>query len=381
MTPVPPEPVDSDAHVGPLRDVTVVGCGLVGGSLLRALAQRGGLQRLRAFDREPTVRSEVEASGVAEVHDDLAAAVAGADLVVLAVPVPVVGPVAAALASLTGAGAIVTDTGSVKGERVREVESTLGNNWKFIGGHPMAGSERSGFSAADPTLFQGATWLLTPTESADPAAFDRLSRLLGTVGARVLAVDPAVHDRLVAVASHLPQLLASTLMAHAAAQAQREGDGVLRVAGGGFRDVTRVAASDPDLWIGILSENREAVLTALSGFRDRLGELEDAVRTGDWPGVRGVLATAREARLALPRKERAGVLIDLVVPVPDQPGALAAVTTALGEAGINIEDIAMRHAGEGLRGAMVLGIDGHDTAEQAQSVLADRGFLSHIEPR
>lgn len=245
----------------------------------------------------------------------------------------------------------------------------------------MAGSERSGIDASDGTLFQGATWLLTPTSTSDHQAFNDLARLLRMLGARVLAVEPGVHDRLVAVASHLPQALASVLMAFVADAADAGDSAVLHIVAGGFRDVTRVAASDPNLWVEILSHNREAVLGAIDGFQARLGDLRDAVERGRWGEVGDLLGRARQARRSLPRKEIQGVLVDLVVPVPDQPGALARVTTALGEAGVNIEDLSMRHASEGRRGAMVVAVDGYDAAHRAQEVLAHRGIPSHVEPR
>ena len=369
----------------PFERVAVIGAGLIGGSFALVSAATPGVRTVALWDRDPETRRRARALGVGDhVPEDIGEAVADADLVVLAVPVPAIVGAARDVVAHRDELPVLTDVGSVKARPVREVEALLGadgGDVPFVGGHPMAGSEQQGIGAADGTLFQGATWLLTPTDRSRPDAFDRLGVHLRAIGARVLAVEPALHDRLVAVASHLPQALASSLMAQAAGVARTSGQAVLSVAAGGFRDVTRIAASDPDLWVGILSENRDAVLAALDGFGERLAELRSALEQRDDARLRTVLASAQSARLALPGKETVGDLVDLVVPVDDRPGILAGVTTALGEAGVNIEDLAMRHATEGSRGALLVAVAGHDAAVAAQQILAGRGFPSHLEPR
>lgn len=364
----------------PVERVAVVGCGLVGASFALACGAHG--LRVAAWDVRPDVRTEALRRGVAgRVPETLPEAVAGADLVLVAVPVAAVAESVAAVDAALAAPAVVTDAGSVKASVVRAVERLDLGPARFVGGHPMAGSERSGVAAADATLFQGATWVLTPTARTDARAFDRAGTLLRRLDTRVLAMEPFVHDRLVAVASHLPQALATTLMSSAADVADAAGEGVLALAGGGFRDATRVARSDPDLWTAILLDNRDAVLAALEGFDARLRDLAAAVRAGDAAAVRGALEAGRSASERLPRKDRVGDLVDLVVPVEDRPGALVAVTTALGEAGVNIEDLNMRHASDAASGALVVGVDGHAVAQHAQRLLAARGFTSHLEPR
>lgn len=384
----------------PFARVAVVGCGLVGGSLALAAARTPGVAEVVVTDVDPDTLTRAAARGIGHRREpDPAAAVRGADLVVLATPVAVTSSVFQKLESELPPGVVVTDVGSVKANLLREVEALsrpragaegereggqeaiVVPSWRFIGGHPMAGSERSGVDAADGTLFQGATWVLTPTPRSDPAAFEALSAFLRALGARVLAVEPELHDQLVAVASHLPQVLASTLMDEAAEAARRSGEAVLAVAAGGFRDATRVAGSDPELWVGILRENRDAVLTAIDGFLARLRALRTAVDTGTWDEVHALLDRARTAQRQLPTKYRVGRLVDLVIPVEDHPGVLSEVTTALGEAGVNIEDLAMRHATELERGALLVAVDGEDAAHRAQRVLARRGFASHVEPR
>lgn len=378
----------------PFRSLAVVGAGLVGGSFAAASRDLAGVPDVRVWDRDPEVRREAAEEHGFAAPDGLDEALRDVDLVLVAVPVPAIADVVATVASLAGPGTVVTDVGSVKSQPVVEVEAVLtperqieGGSGsqalpvRFVGGHPMAGSERSGLAASDGRLFQGATWVLTPTAASDPEAFELLSQHLRAIGARVLAVEPALHDRLVAVASHLPQALASTLMDEAAAVSRTTGAGVLSVAAGGFRDVTRIAGSDPDLWVGILSENRQAVLWAIDNFAERLGRLRGVLAEGDEASLRAFLARSQDARRRLPAKERAGDLVDLVVALDDRPGMLAQVTTTLGEAGVNIEDLSMRHATDVDAGALIVAVDGADTARLAAEILEARGFPAHLEPR
>lgn len=373
----------------PFQRVAVVGCGLIGGSFALASRRLEEVERVVVTDRDPRVR---DAARTREAADEVAIgidrAVRDADLVLLAVPVEAIPEVARAVIGSVRQDVVITDVGSVKTQVVQEIESFLdeygnfrGSSIHFLGGHPMCGSEEAGLAGADPALFRGATWVLTPTPTSDAEVFNALAAHIRALGARVLAIDPATHDRIVAVASHLPQILASTLADEAGSAARSSGDGVLAVTAGGFRDLTRIAASDPDLWAGILAHNRAAVTDALESFQHRLADFHRAVREGDWSTVRHRLAEGRAARRRLPTGERATELVDVVVPIPDRPGMLAEVTTVLGTAGINIEDVGIRPAGEDARGALVLAVAGRSTAARARDLLAERGFDSHLEAR
>lgn len=243
----------------------------------------------------------------------------------------------------------------------------------------MAGSEQSGPEAADGRLFQAATWVLTPTGTTADRALHDLSGFVRRLGARVVVLSPARHDELVAIVSHLPQLAASALADVAADAVASSGEAVLAVAGGGFRDTTRIAASEPDLWLGILRGNRAAVLEALDEYLGRVTDVRDALAAGDWPGVHTVLARASAARRRLVPKAVAEPLVDLVVPLTDRPGAIAAATTALGEAGVNVEDVTMRHAVEGEgRGSLVMRVAAA-AADRGLTALAAGDIPAHVE--
>jgi prephenate dehydrogenase len=370
-------PVDPE-----LERVAVVGAGLVGGSIALA-ACAAGVPCVRVHDTDPQVRERATALGLGTVvTDSLASALADVQLVIVAVPAPAVPALLERIATLVAPTTYLTDATSIKSGLVLDVESRLRSSaarpGRFVGGHPMAGSERSGPEAADGSLFQGATWVLTPTDGTDDDALRGVSGFLRRLGARVLVLPPERHDELVALVSHLPQLVASTLADVAGRAVETAGEAVLAVAGGGFRDTTRIAASDPELWLGILRGNQPAVLEALDAYRTRLEEVRTALADGDWPRLHEVLGHASSARRRLVAKGETIAAVDLVVALDDRPGALGSATTALGQAGINIEDLAMRHATDAHRGALLLRIE-REAADRALAAVRERGFAAHVE--
>jgi prephenate dehydrogenase len=365
-----------------LERIAVIGAGLVGGSIALA-ARAAGVPSVRVHDADPTVQARARELGLgSEVTASLADAVEGAQLVIVATPADTVPEVMGILATLVEPGAILTDAASLKAKLTLDVESRLrsldGVSVRFVGGHPMAGSERSGPDAADGSLFQGATWVLTPTADTEDEALQVVSAFLRRLGARVLVLPPDRHDELVALVSHLPQLVASTLADVAGRAVETTGEAVLAVAGGGFRDTTRIAASDPELWLGILRGNRDAVLETLDAYREQLATVRGALADEDPAALRAFLDRASTARRRLVPKGEGIVAVDLVVALDDRPGALAAVTSALGEAGINIEDLAMRHASDAARGALLVHVE-RSAAERALAAVRSGGFAAHLE--
>ena len=360
----------------PAERIAILGTGLVGASLGLALSALDGVGEVVGWDSDPAQLAVALDRGAVQVAASTALdAVAEADVVILAVPVSVVAEVAAAVGPVMRSGSILTDVASVKGAVVTALESAVAAGVHVIGGHPMAGSHEAGAAHASADLFVGATYLLTPTAGTDPEAYRRLHALVGAIGARPLAVDPSHHDALVAVISHLPQLAASTLMNLAADRARQEHAGLLLLAAGGFRDATRVAASDPNLWLDICEQNRDAIVAVLDEYRERIGALRSVVAVGDRGSLEQVLADARAARRALPGKETVtGALVELHIPIPDRPGVLAEVTTTVGAVGVNIEDLGIDHAPEGGRGQLRLAIIGFKPAGIAREALEALGY-------
>lgn len=356
--------------------VAIIGTGLIGTSLGLALRAVPEVTTVAGYDRDADRLATALRRGALTVAPLTArAAAAGADLVVLAVGVPAIGAVAVDIAGVLDAGAIVTDVASVKTGVVDTLQRVLPDHARLIGGHPMAGSHEEGPEYASGDLFVGATYLLTPTTHTQADAYRTMHRLVAAIGARPMAVDPLHHDRLVAVISHLPQLAATTLMNLASEHARRQHAGLLLLAAGGFRDATRVAASNPDLWRDICAENRDAIVAVLDDYGTRIAALRDAVAAQDDAVLHRTLDEARQARRGLPRKTVVdGALVELVLPIPDRPGVLAEVTTTVGATGVNIEDFSIDHAAEGGRGALRLVVAGTARAAQAAAALKQCGY-------
>ncbi len=352
--------------------VAVVGTGLVGTSI--AMAARAAGEEVRGFDADPGVLARAaERSGLLP-GGSLAEAVAEASLVFLCTPVPsIAGLAGEALAA--SPDAVVTDVASVKSQVLVEVEGTVqpGDRRRFVGGHPMGGSERSGPDWASPSVLDGIVWVLTPSPATEEAATARVSAWVEKVGARPVVMDPFRHDRLVAMVSHLPQVASTALMSLAATEEAGEPD-ILLLAAGGFRDLTRLAASSPHLWSDILLANRAQIAEAIDLYAKRLSEIRDMVLAGSGRDVEQAFAEAKEARLTLAAKPtvRTGVSV-LQVAVPDRPGALADLTACLGAAGVNIEDLQIVHSPEGGRGTVHLTV-ASAAADDAARALEGQGF-------
>jgi prephenate dehydrogenase len=243
---------------------------------------------------------------------------------------------------------------------------------RFVGGHPMAGSEQAGIDGADPELFVGATWVLTPTVETDPAAYSHLAAVVGELGADVITLSPADHDRLVAVVSHVPHLVAATLM-NAAAEGAKADGALLRLAAGGFRDMTRVAAGQPSIWPDICTDNAAAILQGLDRLVQDLTDLRQKVASADRSGLLDLLQRASTARRELPAGAvRPDRLAELRVPVPDRYGVLAEFTGLASDLGINIYDLTIAHSAEGPRGVLTL-VVGADEADTLRKAIEERG--------
>lgn len=326
----------------------------MGGSLGSALVRAG--HEVSGWDvDEERVGESLERGLITRPAASLSDAAAAADLVFVGVPVSSIPD--AVVAALDAGAPIVTDLGSVKASVVRAVAQARPDAaTRFVGGHPMAGSEQEGLDGADPDLFHGSTWVLTPTVSTDTSAFTVVQGLVRSLGAEVLAVDPTAHDSLVAVVSHVPHLAAGTLMLLAARQAgSGDHQPLLRLAAGGFRDMTRIAAGHPGIWPDICVENREAIVATLDVYVEALQEMRERVAGNDRTGLLESLERAREARTNLPIAGlEEGPFVEFRIPVPDRPGVLAEVTTLAGQLGVNIVDLEIAHSLEGREGVLVL---------------------------
>jgi prephenate dehydrogenase len=359
----------------------VVGTGLIGGSIGMALRRQGW--HVSGWDNDGRrARRAVELGAADEVAMDYSAAAT-----FIAVPAGSVAGVAHDVlahqdanvgASSGGPGLpVVTDVGSTKAAIMSSVRHP-----RFVGGHPMAGSEQEGVEGADPDLFLGATWALTPDRETSGDAFTQVQSLVRLLGANPVAIEPRRHDELVALVSHAPHLTAAALM-NLAADAATSDATLLRLAAGGFRDMTRIASGHPGIWPDIVAANRDAIVSALDRLVALLDKLRQVVADGDRETLLAMLQRARDGRVNLPTGAPSlGQATEVRVPVPDRPGVIAEITTLLGALGVNIFDVEIAHSAEGDRGVMVLVVDAsaEDTVRQALTERNFRASLRRLAP-
>ena len=354
------------ADVTTKKKANVFGLGLIGGSLALALADAG--YDVGGHDSD---KSKIDTALEREIilfpglYSD-------AEVTFVATPVGILAEaVTESLALTTG---VVTDVGSVK-----TAISSRVTDPRFVPGHPMAGSELDGLDGADASMFAGAVWVLTPTTHSSDAAFAVVAGLVAKFGAEIVAMDAEQHDDLVAVVSHVPHLAAATLM-RIADNRSEEHMALLRLAAGGFRDMTRIASGRPGIWLDICEQNKASIVRGLDALILGLTDMRDVVAGSDREGLLSRLEQARRARMNLPTG--AGAVEDLSevrIPIPDRPGAAADVFTLSGELGVNIYDFEVVHSAEGDRGIMVTVVRA-EHAEVFRGGLLARGFRPAIQP-
>lgn len=355
----------------------MLGVGLIGGSIGLAAGERLQGASVAGFDPDDERLSRAaELGAIDEAHADVAAAVAGAELVFCAAPVGALRDLAAAALAAAGPECAVTDVGSVKSGLV----AAHGEDPRFIGGHPLAGAETAGVEGARAGLLEGARWYLTPTTSSGGVLYDRVQRAITGLGARPQAIEAADHDRLMATVSHLPHVLANALVEQAAASLEAE-EGKLPEIGPSFRDAARVAGANPAIWSDIFAGNREAVAAEVDAAAARLGEAAELIRSGDRDALARWQTDAGERRRALLESElAAGPLIELRAFVPNRPGIVAELALALGRGGVNIEDMALYPASDNQSGAVSLFVAGEEEAESAAALVRELGHdVSRVE--
>lgn len=280
--------------------IAIIGIGLIGASIARAAREAGAANHIALYDASPDVRSRARELGLGEVHDDPENAVAKAELVVLCVPVGAMADALAACKPGLKIGAIVTDVGSVKQAVVDALAAVLPTYVYFVPGHPLAGTEHSGPDAGFASLFHNRWQILTPLpgdeREAYAAAVDQVEAFWRALGAQVERMDPARHDVVLAVTSHLPHLIAFNIVAMAEdLENVTEGE-VVKYSASGFRDFTRIAASDPTMWRDVFLNNREAVLEVLGRFSEDLAALQRAIRWGEGDTLYDLFDRARRMR-------------------------------------------------------------------------------------
>ena len=344
--------------MGETRQALVLGLGLIGGSI--ALALRDSGWRVIGRDSDGARVSTAIERGIIDAEwvdgDDV-------EVTVVATPVGVVpNGVRWALEHTTG---LVTDAGSVKSPMV-----PLMTDSRYVGGHPMAGSELEGLDGARADLFEGRTWVLTPVDATDDDAFAQVRSIASGFGAEVVSLPPERHDSMVAIVSHVPHLTAASLMGLAAEQSVEQ-RGLMRLAAGGFRDMTRIAAGHPGIWPDICQGNRDAILLELDRLVEQLVEVRDMVASDDRDRLVALLDRARAARRALPaRFAMADDLAEVRVAITDRKGELARITTLATDLDVSIADIEIAHSVEGDEGVLILLVEADNGERLCDGLIA-----------
>lgn len=355
------------------KRVAIIGLGVIGGSLGMALQAKGNYE-VTGIDRDPSaVRLARKIGAVSLGTTDYLTGVKQADIIVLAIPVGDLAVVAREIVPSIPPWAVVTDVGSTKVEVVAQLEGVFSS--RFVGGHPMTGSEVSGIRGAEQYLFENAIYVLTPTGRTDPTALQKIQEMVADTGALSCFLSPVEHDRIVAMVSHLPHFLAMTIM-NFAADFSEQYPQALALAAGGFRDMTRIAASSQVMWRDIFTTNRQHVIELSRGFRELLLQVEELLEREDYGQLVSFMQRACRERQKIPfqLKGTLPTLFELVVTVPDRPGSIALITGLLGEKGINISDLEILRIREGEGGTIKMGFKRKREAEMAFQMLSKADF-------
>jgi prephenate dehydrogenase len=358
-----------------VQRLAIVGTGLIGASI--GLDARASGARVTGWDPDPDALAQAAERGAVEPAGSLGQAVDGVDLAFVAAPVSVLADQVAAVLAATGEETTVSDTGSTK----TGVVAAAGGSHRFVGGHPIAGKEVHGAAHASNGLFEGATWFLTPTRGTSPERYALVHGFVGDLGAFPHAIEPAAHDELVALTSHVPHVLANVVVNQAGAT-RVEGHEPLANAGGSLRDMTRIAGANPRMWVDVFIDNADAVRAGLAEHRRRIEEIEaalarrDAEYVADWIGE----AAANRRRMLDVAYGDAGALQRVQVHVADRPNVLAEILQAFGAARIDIRDFELDHVSPEQGGTLTLIVSGENDANRIQHVLESQGYGVVVSP-
>ncbi len=354
--------------------IAIIGLGLMGGSLGLILTKAG--YRVTGWSRNAETRNEAYRIGAINLLPaSFEEAVTEAEYIFVGTPVGSIGKIIKDCLPFTAPGTIFSDLGSIKEAIMNEVFAFLPDTHYFVGAHPMTGSEQQGITAADPFLYQNATYIMIDDPRTPSGAVEKVENLLQVTGANLIHLTATEHDRIVAMVSHLPHMIASTL-AKTAGMEEDKFPGTLNLAAGGFRDTTRVALGAPEVWESIITGNRLRIIEAISSFQNELQQLKEILSSSDNEKLVKFLSKAREIRTQIPAKNKGylTLLHEMVVTIEDRPGAIEEVLRHLAEAGLNIKDIEILRVREGEGGTLRLAFENSSAVDRSVEALEAEGF-------
>lgn len=360
-----------------IKNITVIGLGLIGGSIALSLKDLKKDLYVTGYD---VIEDALSIAKYRKIIDSIASnyenAVKDADLVIIATPISNILEVVNSIKSYLKKGAIVTDVGSAKENIVYEVNKLLPADVIFIGGHPMAGSENEGVLSARPDLFKNAFYILTPTDNTNTEALLTLHTLFSRMGSKVISISPEEHDEIVSFISHLPHIL-STNLVDLVNNEQIELKNLFKLCAGGFRDMTRIAASNPKMWLDITFENKKEIIKAIEKYVGYLNRFKKSLASNDLEYVKKHYNNAKAARSNLPKYVEKDIsnLYELMIAIPDKRGVLSDITLAISSSSINIEDISIFHSTEYVGGGILkILVQGENAGDIAKKAVKNKGY-------
>ena len=358
------------------KHITIIGVGLIGGSLGLSIKRKFKTVRIAGISSPATLETAL-ASGVIDQgfgYDQLAGCLKDADLIILCTPISHILKILPDVISKAKPGALITDAGSTKQQIVAMADAHPRNDVYFLGGHPMAGNEGRGVQWADRLLFENAVYVLTPSQSIPDNLFKSMVHLIETIGAKALTLPADLHDQVAAAISHLPQMLAVTLM-NLVIRKQESSSIYLRLAAGGFRDMTRIASSPYHVWKDIIQTNHENIGNTIDGFIEELQSIKQILTD---PALEERFDQSAQYRLSIPRDTK-GFLrpnFDISIDVEDKPGVIAKIANLLAAENINIKDIEVLKVREGDSGTIRLSLESEEARGQAQALFEKHHIIS-----
>ena len=358
-----------------MKKVGVVGLGIIGGSLVKAIHKKKLADWVVAYNRNPQATEIALKEGtIQQAANEIDASFAGCKLIFICVPVDKIPQIVQRLASIVDKDCILTDVGSTKSDVIRAIE-TIPLHCPFIGGHPMAGSEATGYRAARANLFENAYYILTPAEGTENRYVEKLSGFIQAFGALPIVLEPSRHDYATAAISHVPHVLASTLV-NIIHHLDGEDKIMHTLAAGGFKDITRIASSSPEIWQSICRTNRENIVEILDRFVKCIDDFKTVLCGEEEEPLRQFFFSAKQYRDSFLDNRIGGIVktYDIVVDVEDKPGVIAAIASLLGEHQINIKNIGINNSREMEGGAMeICFYDGNSQARSLE-ILKSAGY-------
>ncbi|AZU63144.1 prephenate dehydrogenase [Neobacillus mesonae] len=352
--------------------VFVIGLGLIGGSLALCIKKAHKEAAIIGFDINREQARLAKMLGVIdEAAENIPEGAKDADLIIISAPVNDTKSIIQALSKLTlKPEVIVTDTGSTKGTIVETADSLKKEGITFIGGHPMAGSHKSGVSAAKEILFENAFYLLTPDEGAAPSKVEELKGWLSGTNAKFLTIAPQNHDYLTGIVSHFPHIIAASIVRQTEKLSATE-QLIPRLAAGGFRDITRIASSSPKMWKDILLHNREVLIDLLNQWQKEMNGVKELLESGNGEEIFDYFSQAKQFRDGLPQKEKGAIpsFYDLYVDVPDYPGVVSEITGYLAQEKISITNIRILETREDINGVLVISFQTEEDRQRAEKCI------------